>query len=126
MEIVDVVSTNEKLIFEFENFISDYDCDYIVNWFKNTEKMPKNGAQNFFNGRQIDYGNISDLNVKKLMNAFNIDATHLAKRIFNEELLYPDYTDLVLWEPGSGMVVHADNCDQEGNPNYSEVLDFFL
>jgi predicted 2-oxoglutarate/Fe(II)-dependent dioxygenase YbiX len=118
MEITDVVSTNEKLIFEFENFISNEECDYIVNWFKNTEKMPRNGAQSFFNGRQIDYGNVSDLNVKKLMNAFNLDATYLAKKTFNEEYLYPDYTDLVLWEPGSGMVVHSDNCDQEGNPNY--------
>lgn len=118
MEITDVIPNNEKLIFEFENFLPDEDCDLLVEWFSNAEKLPTNGAQSFFNGRQIDYGHLENGTlIKKIVNAFNFDATELVRRTFNMKV-YPDYTDLVLWEPGSGMVVHADNCDQEGKPNY--------
>jgi hypothetical protein len=57
-------------------------------------------------------------NIKRWVNAFKFDAAAAARKVFGEEYLYPDYTDLVSWESGSGMVLHADNCDQEGNPNY--------
>ena len=56
--------------------------------------------------------------IKKIINAFKTDATSTAKRLFSEEYLYVDYTAAVLWESGSGIVVHADNVDLEGNPNY--------
>jgi hypothetical protein len=45
-------------------------------------------------------------------------------RVFGEEHLYPDYTAAVLWESGSGMVIHADNSDQDGNPNYCGWRDY--
>lgn len=105
-------------IYEFDNFVDPMICDYIVAWFRDQPKVEINGAQKLFNGRTIDFRNISNYVVKQLMNKFKFDATKQAMEIFQEPTLYPDYTDLVLWESGSGMLVHADNCDSEGNPNY--------
>ena len=111
-------------IYEFENFISDSVCDIIINWFSQSPKITTSSAQKLFNGKTIDYNNIENKEVKKLVNKFKFDATKIAMQVFNEENLYPDYTDLVLWESGSGMLIHADNCDSEGNPNYVPWRDY--
>ena len=108
---------NPNQIYEIENFLSDEECDQIVGWFNTTPKMITNG-QYLFNGKTIDYQNIQNILVKRIINSFRFDATSIAMKIFNEETLYPDYTAAVLWESGSGMVIHADNSDLEGNPNY--------
>lgn len=106
----------ERTIFEFDNFVPDYICDRIVEWFKAEPKMPENG-QSLFNGRQINYDNVSNDEIKKYMAKFKADATVIARENFNTKL-YVDYTDLVYWDDGSGMLVHADNADENGNPNY--------
>jgi hypothetical protein len=114
----------ESKIYEFEQFVPYDVCNTIVDWFKEQPKISENGAQQLFNGRTIDFRNIPNYDIKKLVNKFKFDATKLAMSIFDEEHLYPDYTDLVLWEAGSGMLVHADNCDAEGNPNYVHWRDY--
>lgn len=108
---------NKSQIYEIENFLSPEECDLIVAWFNGTPKMI-NTAQYLFNGKTIDYENIQNVLIKRIINSFKFDATSTAKKIFGEEHLYPDYTAAVLWESGSGMVVHADNSDLDGNPNY--------
>lgn len=106
-----------KQMYEIENFIPDHVCDEIVLWFKGAPKLKENGAQSFFNGRQINYEHIDSIHIKKLVNMYRYEATIKARELFKEKV-YPDYTDLVFWDEGSGMLVHADNCDQDGNPNY--------
>ena len=107
----------ESQIYEFERLIAPEICDEIVLWFKTNPKLPTNGAQSFFDGKQINYEHIDNSRIKKLVNMFKYEATLKVREVFNVNV-YPDYTDLVFWQEGSGMVVHADNCDQEGNPNY--------
>lgn len=107
-----------KQIFELDNFLDPSVCDEICGWFKNTPKISTNGGNSLFNGRQINYELIQDRRIKKIVNSFKYDAAFAARILFQQEYLYPDYTDIVLWEEGSGMLVHSDNCDQEGNPNY--------
>ena len=104
-------------IYEFESFLSDEECDLIVAWFNSTPKVINNGHY-LFNGKTIDYANVQNTQIKRIMNAFKLESTILARRLFAENLLYCDYTAVVLWEPGSGMVIHSDNSDLEGNPNY--------
>jgi hypothetical protein len=104
-------------IYEIENFLTEDECDNIVRWFASTPKMSTNG-QSLFNGKAIDYSNIQNYDIKRIVSTFKYNATSEARRLFQEEYLYPDYTTLVLWESGSGMVVHADNSDLEGNSNY--------
>jgi hypothetical protein len=108
----------ESQIFEFENFVPGEICDTIVSWFATRPKMMSNGGNALFNGRTIDYANIQDYTIKRWVNAFKFDATAKAREVFGVDNLYPDYTDLVSWEEGSGMIVHADNCNQDGTPNY--------
>lgn len=110
-------------IYEFENFLLDSECDILIKWFNETDKMPTNNS-NLFNGRQINYVNIQDERVKKLVNYFRFKTTKLAMEVFNEVELYPNYTDVVLWEPGGGMLVHSDNSNSDGTPNTCSYRDY--
>jgi len=105
-------------IYEIDNFVDPLICDRIVNWFKNADKVPEGNAKEYFNGKTIDYKNITNYEIKRLVNSFKFDATSKIRELFDEEELYPDYTDLVMWGSGSGMLVHSDNSDLDGNPNY--------
>ena len=104
-----------QTVHEFEKFLPEDICKIIVEWFKQRPKLPTNGL---FKGKQLDYYNVQEFFIKRWMNAAKVDATYAAIQVFGENKLYVDYSALVEWEPGSGMVVHADNCDEEGNPNY--------
>lgn len=108
---------SNKEIYELENFVDPAICDEIMNWFKTAPKSQEENAQQLFNGRQINYSKIVDERIKRLVMHFKYEATFLARGIWNE-MLYPDFTDLVFWDEGSGMLVHADNADEEGRPNY--------
>lgn len=107
----------ESQIFEVENLVAGHLCDEIVMWFKTAPKMPTNGAQSFFDGKQINYEHISNPRIKQIVNMFRYETTIKVQEYFKQKV-YPDYTDLVFWDEGSGMLVHADNCDPDGNPNY--------
>lgn len=102
-------------IYEFDDFIPGDVCDAMAEWFSTRPKLP---TGSLFNGKQIDYYNIQDFTIKRWMNAAKVDATIAALQVFKEQYLYVDYSALVQWDPGSGMIVHADNCDQNGEPNY--------
>lgn len=112
-------------IYEFENFLPEDICDTIVLWFST---RPKNSVNGLFNGKTIGYADIQDYAIKRWMNAAKIDAIAKAKEVFSEDVLYNDYSALVEWGSGSGMVLHSDNCYDDGGPNlvnwrkYSGVL----
>lgn len=106
------------MIYEIENFFADEYCDQIVGWFSTADKVEEGNAQEGFHGRTINYGNINNLEIKKLVNSFRFNSCSKVKELFGEEFLYPDYTDLVHWNVGSSMPLHADNCYLDGTPNY--------
>lgn len=135
MDVIDVQDTllkatvpsdegtvEESKIYEIENFLSNSLCDEIIMWFKTEPKMPTN-VQSFFNGRQINYEKISNDRIKKIVNMFRYETSKEIEKLFSVKA-YPDYTDIVYWGPGSGMLVHSDNCDQNGSPNYCAWREF--
>ena len=62
-------------IYEIENFLTEDECDNIVRWFANTPKMSTNG-QSLFNGKVIDYSNIQNYDIKRIVSTFKYNATH--------------------------------------------------
>ena len=43
---------------------------------------------------------------------------------YNEEALYPQFLDLVEWQPGTKMDYHADNMYRDGTPNNTPFRDY--
>ena len=55
----------ESQIYEFDRLIPPEICDEIVLWFKTNPKLPTNGAQSFFDGKQINYEHIHKISSRK-------------------------------------------------------------
>lgn len=113
---------NDTQIFCIDNFLSDRDCDSIVEWFSQAPKksIPDNS---FYDNRTLDYGSLTDTSIKKLIAAFKFDSNFIVRHLF-KETLYSDYNDLVCWHDGQMMDVHADNAYPDGTPNYVPYRDF--
>lgn len=111
-------------------FLPPGPCAALVDFFKgNIAEMAAENASPAFSNRQINYGRIpNNLPIKNLINQCRWRIADVIREAYGERQVYPDYTDLVFWPPGDGMVVHADNANEDGSPNlfgwrtYSAVL----
>ena len=103
-------------IYEFDDFVDAQTCNEIVEWFK-TQKKTLETRLTYFSNRTINYEVITNIAIKKKVNAFRFDATATVRNTYNK-VLYPDYTDLIHWPNGLSMDVHADNVWENGEPNY--------
>lgn len=104
-----------------KNFLSEEDCQRIIDFFSKQEFQSFNGAQKFVNKtfpwlqcRSLPFGH-EDEDVVKIISSFRFDAT-IAARDFFEKTLYPEYSDLVIWKNGEEMAVHADSYEMDGTP----------
>jgi hypothetical protein len=101
-------------IVEFDNFVSQQDCNKILQWFKSQSKEEYNN-ESFFNSRTIPYNKVTDPWVKWRMGLFRFDTTFQAITTYQQRL-YPEYTDLVYWPIGKSMDVHSDAYHPDGSP----------
>ena len=101
-------------IIEFENFVSQQDCNRILQWFKSQTREAQNG-ESFFDSRTIPYTSVTDPWVKWRMNLFRFETTFQAITTYQQRL-FPEYTDLVYWPIGKSMDVHSDAYYSDGSP----------
>lgn len=117
-------------VVEAPGFLPPEPCAALVDFFKrNISALAAENASPAFSNRQINYGRIpNDQPIKNLMNQCRWRIADVIREAYGVRQVYPDYTDLVFWPPGDGMVVHADNANDDGSPNlfawrtYSAVL----
>lgn len=117
-------------VVEIPEFLPARHCAALVAFFKaNIGVLGAENASPAFSHRQINYGKIpNDQPIKNLINQCRWRIADVIREAWGLRQVYPDYTDLVYWPPGDGMVVHADNANEDGSPNlfgwrtYSAVL----
>jgi len=104
--------------FVFNNVLDSQSCDliseYVVNnvnkSFKDLNKPPWDEKDN------IPLAHVNDKEIKQFIKMFRFHVGVLAMQSFNI-VLYPEFTDLVLWRTGRSMASHIDN----GYGNNSEL-----
>lgn len=117
-------------VVEIPGFLPAAPCAALVAFFReNIANLAAENASAAFSNRQINYGRIpNDLPIKNLVNQCRWRIADVIREAYGIKQVYPDYTDLVYWPPGDGMVAHADNANEDGSPNlfpwrtYSAVL----
>jgi hypothetical protein len=107
-------------IYEIENFVDENFCSNIVNWFRQQEKT-KFVNSDFWTNRTINYSRITDITVKRHIERHRIDRTITVQNLFNN-LVYPNYTDVVHWPSGIEMVTHIDAENGYEYRKFSSVL----
>lgn len=104
------VDTKSNLIARYDNVIPEQICERITQYV--IDQKPKNsirqGALPWQNNDNITFVNIKDIEIKKLIDAYRYLFTQLVFQHYNE-IVYPTFSDLVVWREGMKMAYHKDN-----------------
>ena len=116
---------------EIENFLSPRDCNLLISYYKNNPKQKtKSTADVFWSGRTVQLDDIVYNNIRTMVEDLHYRIVCATCRHYNEEYVYPEYSNLVYWGPNKELVphcdnVHIDNPEKEHNTaqrDYSAVL----
>ncbi len=93
-----------------DGFLSLAQCATLSAFLEaNVRRLGQENIEPFFSWRQINYARVDNLRIRKIMQ----DARRrIAERLsagLHGSIVYPEYTDLVLWREGQRMSVHRDD-----------------
>ena len=114
------VNTGHPLVFRFDNVFSPEECLVIENYVKEKIDIKPNintDIEPWHENQNINYNNIDDINIKKLINSYRFLTTQFIFYAFNQPSL-PTFTDIVFWQEGRYMNFHVDD-------GYGEVENLF-
>lgn len=103
------------------NVIKKDDREKIIKFFNEATKQRQDGE---FDNRVLNYDLINDIEIKNIMNRFRWQLTFKVMEHYKENALYPQFLDLVEWQPGTKMDWHADNMYRDGRPNNTPFRDY--
>jgi hypothetical protein len=99
--------------------MSHEDCDLLIDYMRGWEAPGVSGVQfPWEEGNNRYWQQIQNDSVRKAIMAYKFRLCHIASG-FYRELLYPVFTDAVVWTPGKFMDAHADNGD--GTPGREDL-----
>ena len=105
-----------------ENFLSEQDCNDIIQFFCDSDKLRQSNKE--FDNRTLNYDLITNPIIKNKMNVYRWKLTFEICKLYKEDILYPQFLDLVLWKQGDKMEYHADNVFRNGEPNNTSFRDY--
>tara|TARA_R100000742_G_C4278960_1_gene102537 strand:- start:790 stop:1347 length:558 start_codon:yes stop_codon:yes gene_type:complete len=114
-------------IFEKNKFLNNSSCNKLINFFKKNRVM--NGIDSYWNKHNNFTNRIVDRydpQIKKLLDPLHKKIGRLIEKYYGEKQLYLEFSNLVIWEPGSELGPHADNVwvDKPHEKHYSEHRDY--
>ena len=107
------IETHSPLIFRYDNAIDLDLCDQITEYIKikseqNDVKIEQ-GRMPWHDSDEEHFISIKDDAVKNGLLEYKNKVNSLIKLLYNEENLYPHFTDIVLWREGREMPLHKDD-----------------
>lgn len=111
------VDTGYKTIFRIDNALDTEICDQLCN-FMITHKLKSNPTDNllpWFDDETCIPWELDNINLKKQIVAYRKLVTEIVSEKFNQ-ILYPEFTHLVLWRTGRQMPRHKDDGYNENDP----------
>ena len=115
---------------EIENFLSPRDCNLLIRYYKNNPKQKTISADDFWSGRTVQLDDIVYNNIRIMVEDLHYRIVCATCRHYNEEYVYPEFSNIVYWGPDNELIPHCDNIhinDPESEHNtamrdYSAVL----
>ena len=91
-------------------FLSAGDCETLSAFLEeNVRRLGRENIEPFFSWRQISYANVDRRQAREIMDVARNRIAALLCEELHDGVLYPEYTDLVLWREGQDMNIHRDN-----------------
>ena len=92
---------------EIINFLSEEECECLIDYYKKSLK-PKRKHE-FWKERVVPCTLLTSIKVRKIVEALQYRIICRTCRHYNEEYLYPDFSNLVYWSSGMELKPHVDN-----------------
>jgi 2-oxoglutarate-Fe(II)-dependent oxygenase superfamily protein len=104
------VETELPWVFQFENVLSPQVCDAAVAHIANVTQAKRASAEimPWEDGDAIAWRELADGPLKAHLYAYRLLLTQMASHCF-QTILYPTFTDLVLWRAGRSQGEHKDD-----------------
>ena len=105
------VDTGCSTIFKFDNAISESFCDKIVDHItsvKNINAPINYNVPPWQNDDSLDWRIIKDNNIRSIIMIYREIVAGIVSKCYGE-IVYPHFTDLVVWRSGRSMERHTDN-----------------
>ena len=99
---------------EIENFLSPRDCNLLIGYYKDNLKIKskyyeKSGPDSFWNNRTVPLDDIVYNNIRTMVEDLHYRIVCATCRHYNEEYVYPEFSNLVYWGPDKELSPHCDN-----------------
>jgi Rps23 Pro-64 3,4-dihydroxylase Tpa1-like proline 4-hydroxylase len=109
------IETNSKLFFKFDNVLDKSFCETIKDYISkkidfNSDIFSKDLP--WFEEKTISWKNIDNKKIKKDILKYKFYLTQIVGQCYNK-IVYPIYTDLVVWQKGKKMDIHQDNSNNK-------------
>ena len=95
------------MIIEQDDFLTIDECNSLIDYLKNNLVLDL--SEDFWHGRTLGCTNINDVFIRKLVEQIHYRISNICVRSFDEDVIYPEYSNLVYWAPGMVLDAHADN-----------------
>lgn len=116
------VETGSKNIYAYENIFDSNTCrqvyEYMLMKKRNNIYELDGHSMPWHKGDTIAFNIIDDVDIKHKLECYRYLTTQIVSHCFNT-IVWPHFSDLVLWRPGRSMEMHKDNGYLE-DPNQVE------
>ena len=92
---------------EIVDFLSDEDCESLISYYKKSPK-PKR-KYDFWKERVVPCTLVTSIKIRRLVEEIQYRIIGNTCRSYDEEYLYPDFSNLVYWGSGMELKPHIDN-----------------
>ena len=120
------VDTGCETIFRFDNVLSDYVCDRICDFMRETkgvDKIPNTDVLPWFESDTLVWHKIPNDYLFARIEAHREQVAGLASICFGERL-YNNFTDMVVWRTGRSMARHWDDGHSEKERKEHDYLEY--
>ncbi len=129
----------QDLPLEIENFISPEECKFLIEYYhRSSKRVSKNTfrkvnykrllseynrpskedlfkqemreqSDKFWDNRTVPFDDVNSNEIRTLVESLHYRIICATCRYYNEEYLYPDYSNVVYWGPDNELTPHCDN-----------------
>ena len=111
--MIEQISMFDPPIYRYDSILSFADCDritqYICDAKKDNHKAKNMDELPWVESDNISWNDIQDSDVKKIISAYKYRLAQAISMCYNNIIVYPYFTDIVLWRNNRCMDYHLDS-----------------
>jgi hypothetical protein len=124
------IDTGSAIIARYDNVVPPHVCNKIIKYIlkeMREKKVAANGLLPWQNNDSFDFLRVKDKEVRAEIDLYRFTLTQLVSKKY-DQIVYPHFSDLVVWRKGVKMDFHKDDGYEGPNENvfrmrkYSTIL----